>query len=87
MAGSPGGTGSPFFVTSPTPMPRRNVMPGASLQLTLTRISAPCVTSGSSPASLMTLALPSLSVKAQACSSNTTSWPAGRRMATSSPAR
>ena len=56
MAGSPGGTGSPFFVTRPTPTPRRNVTPNSSLQVTREQISAPCVTSGSSPASLRTLA-------------------------------
>jgi hypothetical protein len=53
MAGSPGGTGSPGLVTVPTPGPARNVTPEpAGPARTVTTISAPCVTSGSSPASL-----------------------------------
>ena len=57
IAGSPGGNGSPARVTTPTPGPARNVTPAPPRQ-TRTRTSAPCVTSGSSPASLTTAATP-----------------------------
>ena len=58
IAGSPGGTGRPGRVTVPTPSPARNVTPapGAPAR-TVARMSAPCVTSGSSPASLITPAV------------------------------
>jgi hypothetical protein len=57
MAGAPGGTGRPGLVTVPTPSPAWNRMPepgGAGA--TRVRIVARWVTSGSSPASLMTAA-------------------------------
>ncbi len=54
IAGSPGGMGKPARVTMPTPGPARNVTPlPASPRETVAMMSAPCVTSGSSPASLM----------------------------------
>ena len=58
MAGSPGGTGKPGRVTVPTPSPARKMtpLPGAARR-TVARISAPWVTSGSSPASLTTPAV------------------------------
>ena len=62
MAGSPGGTGRPGRVTVPTPSPARNVTPAPGApSRTVATTSAPCVTSGSSPASLITpaVALPS----------------------------
>ncbi len=53
IAGSPGGSGRPGRVTVPTPSPARKMtpLPGAPRR-TVARTSAPCVTSGSSPASL-----------------------------------
>jgi len=45
----PTDTGSPFLVTTPTPMPRLKCTPGCSLHVTRAQISALCVTSGSSP--------------------------------------
>ena len=58
IAGSPGGSGSPGRVTVPTPGPaaKRTPLPAGSSR-TSARTSAPCVTSGSSPASLTTPAL------------------------------
>ncbi len=58
IAGSPGGMGRPGRVTVPTPSPARKVtpLPGAPRR-TVARISAPWVTSGSSPASLTTPAV------------------------------
>ena len=62
IAGSPGGTGSPGRVTVPTPSPARKMtpLPGAPSR-TVAQISAPWVTSGSSPASLITPAVAALS--------------------------
>ena len=53
IAGSPTASGRPGRVTVPTPSPARKRMPrpGAA-QASSATISAPCVTSGSSPASL-----------------------------------
>ena len=53
IAGSPTPIGSPGRVTVPTPSPARKTTPPREAA-TRTRISAPCVTSGSSPASLTT---------------------------------
>ena len=50
IAGSPTPNASPGRVTTPTPGPARNTSP--SPRSTQTSIKAPCVTSGSSPASL-----------------------------------
>ena len=58
MAGSPGGIGRPGTRDVPTPAPARKVtpLPGAPAR-TVATIKAPWVTSGSSPASLITPAL------------------------------
>ena len=52
IAGSPTEIGNPGFVTVPTPGPALNIIPD-SVSSTLTFIKAPCVTSGSSPASFI----------------------------------
>ena len=58
MAGSPGGRGSPARVTVPTPSPARKVTPVPGMPARIVAITrAPCVTSGSSPASLTIPAL------------------------------
>src|SRR5438105_1477592 len=58
MAGSPGGRGRPGLVTVPTPSPARNEMPEpGGPRRTVAFTSAPCVTSGSSPASFTTPAV------------------------------
>jgi len=55
IAGSPGGSGRPGLVMRPTPSPARKVTPlPAAPWLTRALIKAPCVTSGSSPASFTT---------------------------------
>ena len=56
MAGPPTGSPRPGSVTRPTPSPCRKWMPGSSLKATVATIACPFVTSGSSPASLMTTA-------------------------------
>src|SRR5215210_867930 len=56
IAGPPTGNPSPGLVTTPTPSPRSSAIPGPSVQETRTVRRAPCVTSGSSPASLTTTA-------------------------------
>ena len=62
MAGSPTATANPGLVTRPTPSPPRRMIssspPGDSRRQTRAPISAPLVTSGSSPASLITTASP-----------------------------
>src|SRR5829696_9696028 len=50
------GSPKPGLVTTPTPPPRLSSIPGSSRQETRAVRCAPCVTSGSSPASLMTTA-------------------------------
>ncbi|MNL20083.1 hypothetical protein D3C87_1413140 [compost metagenome] len=58
IAGSPGGRGNPGRVMVPTPFPALKVMPLPGFpRRTVLSISAPWVTSGSSPASLTTPAL------------------------------
>jgi len=61
---------NPARVTVPTPSPARKITPlPAAPSRTVAQISAPCVTSGSSPASLMTpavAAFPSMCVMASA---------------------
>src|SRR5262249_21865341 len=78
IAGSPGGTGSPGSVTVPTPGPALNLTPLPVIPFRIVAsTSAPWVTSGSSPASLITPAvavLPPIRVTARA---NATSWPPG----------
>src|SRR5215213_4622234 len=56
MAGPPTGSPSPGLVTTPTPSPRSSSSPCSSRQETRAVRWAPSVTSGSSPASLMTTA-------------------------------
>src|SRR5829696_8883009 len=56
MAGPPTGSPSPGLVTRPTPSPRSSSSPGSSRHETRAVRWAPSVTSGSSPASLMTTA-------------------------------
>src|SRR5215212_5229715 len=56
IAGPPTGSPSPGLVTTPTPSPRSSAIPTPSRQETRTVRRAPCVTSGSSPASLATTA-------------------------------
>src|SRR5947209_11255984 len=52
IAGSPGGIGRPARVTMPTPSPALKTIPlPAGRSRTVAMTSAPCVTSGSSPAS------------------------------------
>ena len=58
MAASPGATGKPGKVTVPTPAPARKITPWpAARRRTTTTMTAPWVTSGSSPASLTTAAI------------------------------
>src|SRR5215211_892534 len=56
MAGPPTGSPSPGLVTTPTPSPRSSSSPRCSRHETRAVRRAPSVTSGSSPASLMTTA-------------------------------
>ena len=62
IAAEPTSRPRPGLVTLPTPTPPSSFIPGVASQQTVEQSSAPWVTSGSSPASLMTLAvtLPSL---------------------------
>ena len=58
IAGSPTAIGRPGRVTTPTPSPAMNSTPEpGSPRQTVARITAPWVTSGSSPASLTTAAV------------------------------
>ena len=57
IAAEPGGSSRPGWVIVPTPGPPRIEMPGSSTRRTVARTSAPWVTSGSSPPSLMTPAV------------------------------
>src|SRR5437868_3979749 len=57
MAGPPTSRPSPGRVTVPTPGPPARWMPGLATHTTRAWMCAPCVTSGSSPASLTTLQL------------------------------
>src|SRR5215212_2661155 len=56
IAGPPTGSPSPGLVMTPTPSPLSSSSPGSSLHETRAVRCAPCVTSGSSPASLTTTA-------------------------------
>src|SRR5215211_2742230 len=56
IAGPPTGRPRPGLVTTPTPSPPSNSSPGSSLNETRAVRCAPCVTSGSSPASFTTTA-------------------------------
>ena len=85
MAGSPGGMGRPGRVTVPTPGPARKVMPlsGAPGE-TVTRMSAPWVTSGSSPASLTMAAMAAFGSRSVSASAKSAEPPPGRRIVTGS---
>ena len=54
MAAAPTGWSSPGFVTRPTPAPPSMEIPGSFCRETVAKISAPVVTSGSSPPSFST---------------------------------
>ena len=56
MAGPPSSRPRPGLVTTPTPTPPSSSIPGSLRQRTVAVSRAPCVTSGSSPASLTTTA-------------------------------
>jgi hypothetical protein len=85
MAGSPGDIGSPGRVTVPTPAPALKRIPApAGKRLSRATTSAPCVTSGSSPASLMTLASAQPSPCDVRAKANAGVWPRGRRIVTGS---
>ncbi len=56
MAGPPSSRPRPGLVTTPTPSPPSRSRPGSSRQDTVAVTCAPCVTSGSSPASFTTTA-------------------------------
>ena len=85
IAGSPGATGSPALVTVPTPSPARKRTPLPALPaVTATTTSAPWVTSGSSPASLITEARASPVSRWCDASGNPASLPPGRVIVTGS---
>ncbi len=77
MAGSPTGIGNPGRVTTPTPGPARKHTPDAALKTAWAKISAPWVTSGSSPASLITAASAPVAVNRQYSNRNCTRCPRG----------
>jgi hypothetical protein len=78
IAGSPTASGSPALVTVPTPGPAANVTPDpAGPGRTVERTSAPCVTSGSSPASLTTPAIATPAASDSTASANDGVWPRG----------
>src|SRR5215212_11675600 len=72
MAGPPTGRPSPGLVTTPTPSPRSSSSPGSSRHVTRAVRWAPSVTSGSSPASLITTASAHESPRSQRSTSNST---------------
>jgi hypothetical protein len=61
MAGSPGGTLSPFFVTTPTPSPAAKLISPSVAHDTVVTTVTPFVISGSSPESFTTDAVAELS--------------------------
>ncbi len=85
IAGSPTASGSPGFVTVPTPGPARNTTPlPGSPRVTVTRIRAPWVTSGSSPASLITPAVADSAPSSSVARANAGRWPFGNTIVTGS---
>src|SRR5215204_2342065 len=72
MAGPPTGSPSPGLVTTPTPSPRSSPSPCSSRHETRAVRWAPSVTSGSSPASLMTTASAHESPSSHRSTSNST---------------
>ena len=88
IAGWPGGIGKPARVTVPTPSPALNEMPLAGRESrTVATISAPCVTSGSSPASLMMPARVKPSPRSCIARANAGRPPRGKATATGSGKR
>ena len=92
MAGPPMGRPRPGRVTRPTPSPCKKWMPGWSLKATVATIATPFVTSGSSPASLITVALHVGHVSAPFCGREQTEStgrarrsPSGKPISTESP--
>ena len=82
MAGSPTAMARPGSVTSPTPSPGKNTTSPVLLSDKVQPISAPCVTSGSSPASLMVEQKAWVAVKVHSFRIKVTSSPPGSAMAT-----
>src|SRR5919112_3947197 len=72
MAGPPTGSPSPGLVTMPTPSPRPSSSPCSSRHETRAVRWAPSVTSGSSPASLITTASAHESLRSHRSTSNST---------------
>ena len=88
IAGSPTDRGNPGRVTTPTPSPAMNSTPEpASPRQTEARIRAPSVTSGSSPASLITAAVARGGRNDRSARSNTGRSPRGNRIDTGSGKR
>lgn len=83
IAGSPGGTGRPGFVTVPTPSPARKRTPPGEGPTRVT-IRAPWVTSGSSPASLTIPASAQSAPSARCDKAKDGVSPRGKRMVTGS---
>ena len=78
MAGSPGGIARPGFVTVPTPKPARKRISPESSRVMVVSTSLPCVTSGSSPPSFITVALASVSdIISTALIGTSMYWPCG----------
>ncbi len=87
MAGPPTSSPRPGRVTVPTPGPPASAIPGVSLRLTVAWISAPCVISGSSPASLITPQRTQPGPNSQRQSAKVASRPTGRWIVTRSTGR
>ena len=88
IAGSPTASGRPGNVTVPTPSPaaRRIPLPGGAGS-TVARTSTPCVTSGSSPASLTMPAVARAPSHSAVASAKVARWSRGRRTDTGSGKR
>ena len=85
IAGSPGGSGRPGRVTVPTPWPARKATPDPrAANRTVARTSAPCVTSGSSPASLTIPAVASAGPRSDVASAKAGLRPFGSATGTGS---
>ena len=85
IAGSPGSIGSPALVTVPTPSPALNWTPlREGRARTLETMSARCVTSGSSPASLTMPALAQFLPRLRRASAKLGRSPFGSRISTGS---
>ncbi len=94
MAGSPGGSSSPGLVIRPTPSPPQMTTsggpvsgPARGLSLTRAPISAPWVTSGSSPASLMTVQTAAAPARRQLWTGTVMASPVGRATDTAAGGR